>query len=244
MTVKRHRYTGHNCIDHNYIGHNHAGKVLNDLLTFDKDNCPENAVAFTEKTYLINPDFDADKIKSKSSAASGLCGWVVNVCKYFRIYQDVAPKRAKAAEAEKELAAANSKLKIVRDKVADLDAKLNGLLEQFESATEEKNNAITTAEKKQLKANMANRLVAGLADEKVRWAESIGLFEVQERNLVGDALIASAFACYIGAFIMEYRTMLVEQQWSPDLVARQIPNSGTSPLNVLATESDKAMWAP
>jgi dynein heavy chain len=219
-----------------------VGKLLNDLLTFDKDNCPENAVAFCEKTYFIDPGFDAENIKSKSKAASGLCGWIVNVCKYFRIYQDVAPKRAKAAEAEKELAAANAKLKTVREKVADLDAKLNSLLEQFEQATEEKNNAIATAEKTQLKANMANRLVAGLADEKVRWAESIGLFEVQERNLVGDALIASAFACYIGAFNMEYRNLLVKEQWGPDLNSRSIPNSETHPLDILATEADKATW--
>jgi dynein heavy chain len=220
-----------------------VGKLLNDLLTYDKDHCNENAVAFVEKTYIIDPGFDAEAIKSKSKAASGLCGWIVNVCKYFRIYQDVAPKRAKAAEAEKELAAANVKLKVVRDKVADLDAKLNALLEQFEQATEEKNNAIATAEKTQLKANMANRLVAGLADEKVRWAESIGQFEQQERNLVGDAMLASAFACYIGAFSAEYRDDLVLQKWAPDLKARGIPGTeDITPLEVLANEADQATW--
>ena len=48
--------------------------------------------------------------RSKSGAASGLCSWVVNICKYFRIYQVVAPKRAALAEANKKLEGANKKL--------------------------------------------------------------------------------------------------------------------------------------
>jgi Microtubule-binding stalk of dynein motor len=37
--------------------------------------------------FVSNPNFNADYIRSKSGAAAGLCGWVVNICKYFRIYQ-------------------------------------------------------------------------------------------------------------------------------------------------------------
>lgn len=37
--------------------------------------------------YCSNPNFNPDYIRSKSGAAAGLCGWVVNICKYFRIYQ-------------------------------------------------------------------------------------------------------------------------------------------------------------
>lgn len=40
-----------------------------------------------EKDYISNPNFRADFIRSKSSAAAGLCAWVVNIVKYFRIYQ-------------------------------------------------------------------------------------------------------------------------------------------------------------
>lgn len=36
---------------------------------------------------MSNPGFTPDNIRSKSSAAAGLCGWVINICKYFRIYQ-------------------------------------------------------------------------------------------------------------------------------------------------------------
>lgn len=40
-----------------------------------------------EKDYISNPNFRADYIRSKSSAAAGLCAWVINIVKYFRIYQ-------------------------------------------------------------------------------------------------------------------------------------------------------------
>lgn len=63
-----------------------------------------------EKDYLINPNFNPDYIRSKSGAAAGLCGWVVNICKYFRIYQVVAPKRIALGEANKKLENANKKL--------------------------------------------------------------------------------------------------------------------------------------
>jgi len=60
---------------------------LKSLLNFDKDNIPVNCVDAVEKEYISTPNFTPEYIKSKSSAAAGLCGWVVNICKYFRIYQ-------------------------------------------------------------------------------------------------------------------------------------------------------------
>lgn len=40
-----------------------------------------------ERDYISNPNFRPDYIRTKSSAAAGLCAWVINICKYFRIYQ-------------------------------------------------------------------------------------------------------------------------------------------------------------
>ena len=142
-------------------------KLLTDLKTFDKDNAPESAVAFIEKEYMSDPEFDAKIVTGKSKAAGGLCDWIINICKYFRIYQIVAPKKAKLEIAAGTLEAANSKLKVVREIVAAIEAKCATLKQQFDEASEDKANAIATAEKTQLRARMADRLVAGLADEKV-----------------------------------------------------------------------------
>eukprot|EP00961_Rhodomonas_salina_P055564 746436-Rhodomonas_salina.3 len=31
--------------------------------------------------------FNGEIMKSKSGAAAGMCEWVINICKYFRVYQ-------------------------------------------------------------------------------------------------------------------------------------------------------------
>lgn len=92
--------------------------------------------------YLSNPNFNPDYIRSKSGAAAGLCGWVVNICKYFRIYQVVAPKRAMLQEANAKLAGAEKKLGGIRARVADLKAKVEALETNLMKATEDKNQAV------------------------------------------------------------------------------------------------------
>jgi dynein heavy chain, axonemal len=75
-------------------GKKYMGNVdafLKSLLNFDKDNVPVNCVDAVEREYIANPNFTADFIRNKSSAAAGLCGWVINICKYFRIYQVMLP---------------------------------------------------------------------------------------------------------------------------------------------------------
>lgn len=62
-------------------------QFLKSLLAFDKDNVPVNCVDAVERDFISQPTFTPDNIRSKSSAAAGLCAWVVNICKYFRIYQ-------------------------------------------------------------------------------------------------------------------------------------------------------------
>ena len=104
-------------------------QFLQSLLHFDKDNVDEALVKEVEKKYLSHPEFEPENIRSKSGAAAGLCSWCINICKYFRIYQKVAPKRALLAEANARLDAATTKLaarKIV-DGVAALRSKVVAL---------------------------------------------------------------------------------------------------------------------
>ena len=44
------------------------------------------------------------------------------------------------------------------------------------------------------------QLIGGLADEKVRWAESVAQFDEMLVNVVGDVMIASGCVAYLGAF--------------------------------------------
>jgi dynein heavy chain len=116
-------------------------KFLEKLVNFDKDNTPENCVANLEKNYLNADGFNPTSMKTKSSAAAGMCAWVINICKYFRIYQVVEPKRLKLGEANAKYEQAMRELGVIRAKVAELEARLAKLTAEFENATSEKNEA-------------------------------------------------------------------------------------------------------
>jgi len=62
------------------------------LENYDKDNLKEkvkNLIA----PYLINPDFEPDKIKFSSEAAEGICKWVRSLVDYDQIYKGIVPKK-------------------------------------------------------------------------------------------------------------------------------------------------------
>lgn len=217
---------------------------LKSLLNFDKDNIPVACVDRVEKDYLSNPNFRPDYIRTKSAAAAGLSGWVLNICKYFRIYQVVAPKRAALADANKRLDGANKKLTGIRAKVKDLQDRVALLEESLMKATEDKNNAVAQAERTSNKAALAQRLITGLAGEYSRWTESIQQMATTESYLVGDVLLSSTFVTYSGAFNAELRQELAEEKWMPDITERRIPcTPGVKPLDMLTDDSTKATWA-
>ncbi|KAI3434555.1 hypothetical protein D9Q98_002628 [Chlorella vulgaris] len=217
---------------------------LRSLLCFDKDSIPVLCVDRVEKDYISSPNFRPEHIRTKSSAAAGLCAWVINICKYHRIYEVVAPKRIALAEANKRLDSATKKLFGIRARVKDLQDRVLVLEAGLQQATEDKNVAIAQAERTANKAALAQRLITGLAGEYARWNTSIQHMSSNEANLVGDVLLSSSFVSYVGAFNTELRNRLVQVDWLKDISDRSIPLSlDVDPVEVLIDESTKAQWA-
>uniref|UniRef100_A0A1B0DIB2 Dynein heavy chain coiled coil stalk domain-containing protein n=1 Tax=Phlebotomus papatasi TaxID=29031 RepID=A0A1B0DIB2_PHLPP len=80
-----------------------ADTFLSNLKTFDKENIkPETIEAILP--YLKDPSFHPEKMRAKSSAAAGLCAWVINIHKFHKVYSDVKPKLDKLAMTRKQLA--------------------------------------------------------------------------------------------------------------------------------------------
>lgn len=67
--------------------------------------------------YVRNPDFNPSNIASKSTAAAGLCSWVINICKFYDVFVVVEPKRKALAAANAELQAARDKLSFLTDQI-------------------------------------------------------------------------------------------------------------------------------
>ena len=81
-------------------------------------------MAKIRKEYSSNPEFDATKVRSASSAAEGLCKWVCAMEIYDRVAKVVAPKKAKLAEAEESLAETMGILELKRQELAEVEARL------------------------------------------------------------------------------------------------------------------------
>ncbi|KAI9189963.1 hypothetical protein H9P43_001396 [Blastocladiella emersonii ATCC 22665] len=228
-------------------GKNMMAKVdafLESLITFNKEKIDQSNLDALEP-YLKNENFNEEFMKSKSIAAAGLCSWVVNVVSYYHVYCDVEPKRKALETATVELAAAQAKLADIKAKIAELDSNLATLKAQFEKATADKLRCEEEARATQETIVLANRLVGGLASEKVRWSEAVARFREQQKTLAGDVLLASAFISYVGCFSKRYRTELIEEKWMPYL---KDPTTGLpmsenlDPLDILTNSAEIARW--
>ncbi|VDQ15229.1 unnamed protein product [Trichobilharzia regenti] len=90
------------------------------------------------KDFMTNPEFDPVKVARASSAAEGLCKWILAMEQYDRVAKIVAPKRAKLAEAEAELAENMAFLKKTQAALAEVEEKLQNLQNQLEATQNEK----------------------------------------------------------------------------------------------------------
>ncbi|KAK2501218.1 hypothetical protein MC885_000890 [Smutsia gigantea] len=223
------------------------GKVdtfLDSLKKFDKEHIPEACLkAF--KPYQGNSTFDPEFIRSKSTAAAGLCSWCINIVRFYEVYCDVAPKRQALEEANAELAEAQEKLSRIKSKIAELNANLSHLTSAFEKATAEKIKCQQEANATNRMISLANRLVGGLASENIRWAESVQNFKSQGVTLCGDVLLISAFVSYVGYFTKKYRSELMEKFWVPYINKLKVPiplTKGLDPLSLLTDDTDVATW--
>ncbi|NWX62644.1 DYH17 protein, partial [Promerops cafer] len=221
-----------------------ADTFLASLKNYDGENIPEPCLKAFEP-YRKDAGFNPEFIKSKSTAAAGLCSWCLNMVRFYEVHCTVKPKRQAVADADAELAEAQARLSRIKSKIVALNANLANLTAQFEKATAEKIKCQQEADETNKVITLANRLVGGLASENVRWAESVEQLREQEKTLCGDVLLVSAFVSYIGYFTKKYRAELLDKHWVPFLHGQTVPIPITpdlDPLSLLTDSADVAAW--
>ena len=111
---------------------------LGRLKSYDKDNIPEKVMKQIRNEYKPNPDFDPEKAKKSSSAAEGLCKWVLAMEIYDRVAKVVAPKKAALAIAETSLAATMALLREKQAELKEVQDRLATLTANFQAAQDKK----------------------------------------------------------------------------------------------------------
>lgn len=193
------------------------------LEQYDKENIPLDVVARVEPLIQEDPNFNYEKMKSKSVAAANLCVWVVNIIAFHQVFVRVKPLMDTLEKARQTKAEADSELAAVQKLVAEVEGQLNALQASFRDATNEKAKVEAEAQACQERLSLAERLVNGLASENDRWSHEIDVLRAGESALIGDSLLAAGFVSYIGAFNASFRGQLWKNTWLPDIVTREIP---------------------
>ncbi|CAB0001089.1 unnamed protein product [Nesidiocoris tenuis] len=187
-------------------------KFLDGLMNFDKDNIPPRVIKNIQDRFLNNPEFDPDKVKAASTAAEGLCKWIIAISKYDKVAKVVAPKKIALAKAEEEYNVAMSALEVKRaelKKVQDKFAKLQQTLDENNSRFTRLQNEADQCSKK---LQRADDLIKGLGGEQERWSATAKELGERYYTLTGDILVASGVVAYLGPFTMAFRNQQI-QAW-------------------------------
>ncbi|MCJ8749245.1 hypothetical protein PDJAM_G00174240 [Pangasius djambal] len=214
---------------------------LKKLMDYDKDNIRPQILQKLQR-YIQNPDFVPEKVEKVSKACKSMCMWVNAMDLYSRVLKEVGPKREKLASAQAELDATSATLKQKQAKLQEVENEIAVLQKQFNSSLAEKealaeNMALTKA-----RLSRSGKLTSALADERVRWQESIALFELEINNVIGNVFIGAACVAYYGAFTSHYRQLLIEQ-WISRCQELGIPiSSNFSLIGILGDPYEIRQW--
>src|SRR6218665_83320 len=113
-------------------------EFLGRLVNYKKETISE-PIQKAVQPYLNDKEFDPDLVRTKSSAAAGLCAWVINIMRFYTVFCEVEPKRLALEAANEQLRTAEERLLFVQNKISTLEAALAKLTAEFQAATQAKN---------------------------------------------------------------------------------------------------------
>ncbi|XP_068243599.1 uncharacterized protein [Palaemon carinicauda] len=184
---------------------------LQQLREYDKDNIAEGVMDKINREYVKLPEFDPVAVAKASSAAEGLCKWVRAMAAYDHINGIVAPKRARLAMAEEQLASRMAEVEAKRGELRELEDKLENLQRRFSISCREKEKLENEQKLCSLKLDRAKKLISGLGGEKERWEAAAQTASEDLLRLPGDTLMAGASLAYLAPYQPEIRDRLRDE---------------------------------
>ncbi|XP_045466215.1 dynein axonemal heavy chain 7-like isoform X2 [Harmonia axyridis] len=195
---------------------------LQNLKDFDKDHIKPEIMAKIRKEFIPHKDFKPQIVAKASSAAEGLCKWIIAMDLYDDVIKIVAPKKEKLAKAESEFAHTmgildekRNQLKKLEDALAELNEKLDEAVKQ---QTELQDN-VNLCNDKLLRAK---KLIGGLGGEKSRWTEAANSLQQKYDGLAGDILLSCGIVAYLSPFDANFRKRAIKN-WHAHVRSLQIP---------------------
>uniref|UniRef100_A0A8C4W521 Dynein axonemal heavy chain 1 n=1 Tax=Gopherus evgoodei TaxID=1825980 RepID=A0A8C4W521_9SAUR len=210
------------------------GKFLESLFKFDKDNIADTVIKAIQP-YIDNEEFQPAAIAKVSKACTSICQWVRAMHKYHFVAKGVEPKRQALREAEEDLQVTQKILDEAKDRLREVEDGIATLQAKYRSCIAKKEELEMKCELCEQRLGRADKLINGLADEKVRWQDTVQNLDYMINNVAGDVLISAGFVAYLGPFTGQYRTALCED-WLKKLEEHDVPH--TREPNLISTLGD------
>eukprot|EP00929_Paragymnodinium_shiwhaense_P038463 TRINITY_DN20312_c0_g2_i5.p1 TRINITY_DN20312_c0_g2~~TRINITY_DN20312_c0_g2_i5.p1 ORF type:complete len:4212 (-),score=1387.32 TRINITY_DN20312_c0_g2_i5:193-12828(-) len=195
-----------------------AKKQMNDsnflgkLKDYDKDALSANAKLTAKmQRYIKRDDFQPDVVQKVSKAACSLCMWVKAMEVYGRVAREIEPKKLMLKGAEDSRDAAQAKLAEKKKELKEVLDKVAALEMQLDAAQRQAQQLEADAEECVVKLNRAEKLLAGLGNESVRWVAASTILEKNLTFVIGNIILAGGFIAYTGPFTAEFRKDLTKQ---------------------------------
>ncbi|KAJ1562107.1 Dynein heavy chain 7, axonemal, partial [Cladochytrium tenue] len=204
-------------------------KFLESLKLFDKDDIPAHVIKKIRTVYMPNPEFKPEKVRNASSAAEGLCNWIIAMESYDRVAKVIAPKQIALAHAEAELATTLAGLAEKQAVLKAVQDRLQALNDDLQALTLKKEKLERDVKSCEEQLDRAQKLLGGLGGEKQRWTDVVQQLDGTLHNLAGDVLISAGVIAYLGAFTKTYRADCVTD-WIAAARAAGIPCSDSFSL--------------
>nr|XP_019941835.1 PREDICTED: dynein heavy chain 1, axonemal [Paralichthys olivaceus] len=210
------------------------GKFLDSLFKYDKDNIPDNVITLVQP-YIDNDDFQPASIAKVSKACTSICQWVRAMHVYHFVSKAVEPKRLALQGAQDDLAITQQILDEANKKLAEVEGGIATLQTKYQNCLAKKEELDNKYQLCEARLIRADKLIGGLADEKVRWKETVQHLDYMVENVAGDVLLSAGYIAYLGPFTGEYRAAMADE-WMLCFKELHVPH--TDEPNLINTLGD------
>ncbi|KAI9224248.1 dynein heavy chain and region D6 of dynein motor-domain-containing protein [Blastocladiella britannica] len=196
-------------------------QFLRKIQEYDKDSV-NDALAKKLRKYVESPNFTPEAVEKVSRAARSMCMWVLAMDIYTRVNKEVEPKRKRLNEAQSSLEATKAKLDEKTRQLQDVEDQLLKLKQQYEESVSSKKVLSERMDQTTKRMERASKLTTALADEQIRWTDSVAKLNKLMEEIVGNVFVAAACVAYFGAFTSSYRREMIDL-WTSKVVELGIP---------------------
>ncbi|CAJ1051390.1 LOW QUALITY PROTEIN: dynein heavy chain 1%2C axonemal [Xyrichtys novacula] len=210
------------------------GKFLESLFKYDKENIPDSVINLVQP-YIDNEEFQPASIAKVSKACTSICQWVRAMHVYHFVAKDVEPKRQALKGAQEDLAATQLILDDAMKKLAAVEGGIATLQAKYQDCLAKKEELDKKFQLCEARLVRADKLISGLADEKVRWKETVQHLDYMVNNITGDVLLSAGYIAYLGPFTGEYRSAMAAE-WLHCFKELSVPH--TEDPNLINTLGD------